>query len=121
MRLHSLQEPLCPAPERGSALPAHVVRKQARCLDTRASTDIPECRQAAYGASAEQITAAPLHLATPDQQSDNKTAEEPGRHRLCVAPFCPPPHIVLLAARACAMVTPSAYSRSPPTGSPRAI
>src|SRR5690349_2255524 len=83
--------------------------------------DVSQCRQTADGAAAEQVTAAPPNLGTPDQQADNKTAEEPGGHRFGVIPLRPTLHMLLLAASACAIVTPSAYSKSPPTGSPRAI
>jgi len=120
-RLHSPQQPFATTTQRRSSLPAHVFREQARRVDAWSPADVAERRQTADGAATEQVTPAPPNLGTPDQQADNKTAEKPGGHRFGVIPFCPAPHMVLLAARACAIVTPSAYSRSPPTGNPRAI
>ena len=54
-----------------------------------------------------------------DQRTSRHAAEE--SHGDCASALSTAHDIALRAVKAWAMVTPSAYSRSPPTGSPRAI
>src|SRR5690606_13521447 len=77
-----------------------------------------ERRQALGRTTAEQVAPVDVELPSGQQDSHRQAAQESqGSHNIGT-----PGHFISLrAARACAMVTPSAYSRSPPTGSPRAI
>jgi hypothetical protein len=87
IRLHTPQQPLCTTAKSWPSLPAHVLREEPRRIDTGTPADVAERRQTADGTLAEQVTAAPPNLGTPDQQADNKTAKKPGGHRFGISPF----------------------------------
>ena len=70
------------------------------------------------GMLAEEIAPVLALHSAPHQGAGGNAADEPDRHE---ADFLPAHDIARLAVSAWAIVTPSAYSRSPPTGSPRAI
>src|SRR5437879_4713806 len=74
----------------------------------------------------QQFPPAALHLGAPYHEPHREASQKTvGSETGPVGPRSPParahPHIALRAESAWAIVTPSAYSRSPPTGSPRAI
>jgi len=89
--------------------------------------------------AAEQFVPGPVLLPVPDHDADHQSTEEPKRreasnassanvftvsHRPDYGPSPPTDRTQRISRRAesaCAIVTPSAYSRSPPTGIPRAI
>jgi len=67
---------------------------------------------------AEQVAAILLLEMTPGQRAECDSAK---KTKSCKATVTCCDHIARRADSACAIVTPSAYSRSPPTGSPRAM
>jgi hypothetical protein len=67
---------------------------------------------------AEKIAAVLTLHSAPEETAGSYAADESYSYE---AGALPAHDIALRAVSACAIVTPSAYSRSPPTGSPRAI
>jgi len=78
---------------------------------------VSERRQSAQRMTTEQVPAVRMLCPTPRQRPDRRADGQSYEYPLMIALH----DIALRAANACAMVTPSAYSKSPPTGSPRAM
>src|SRR5690349_22557890 len=81
--------------------------------------EIAQRRQAAQGARAEQVAPVPPHVLLRHHHADHGPDAQPEEQRL--GPRSHHPAISRRAAIARPIVTPSAYSRSPPTGNPSAI
>ncbi len=67
---------------------------------------------------AEEVATVLTLKVTPRERAAGETSNEAKSRQLAVTAA---DHIARRADKACAMVTPSAYSRSPPTGNPRAM
>jgi len=117
-RLEASEHPRSALPQNGPRLPGYVFAKELRGVDRRARAEIAERRNAMDGGFAEEVsTVLALHMA-PDQMPSSNATDEANCHETRALSAH---DIARLAVSACAIVTPSAYSRSPPTGSPRAI
>src|SRR5258708_11970258 len=98
-------------------LPANIVGQEPHGIEPGTAGKVAQRGKPAPWTAAEQLPPRPMNLRAPDDCASDHPPEEPGGDgNSCVAS-----HIALRAVSACAMVTPSAYSRSPPTGMPRAI
>src|SRR5579863_3747962 len=105
----------------------------------RLAAQIPQGSQTPERMAAEQVAPVTVLLPAPDDDPHHHATQKPQRHEasgvngaVAVAvpwpddyppPLPPRPghRISRRADSACAIVTPSAYSRSPPTGMPRAM
>src|SRR5438874_1162407 len=105
--------------ENAAGLPGDVFAKQLCGGDGRAGAQISERSDAEKRIAGEQIAPAVALHSAPHQRTSRHAAEE--SHGDCASALSTAHDIALRAVKAWAMVTPSAYSRSPPTGSPRAI
>ena len=104
--------------ERGRSFPGDVFAKQAKCAEGVAGAKVAQCRKPAERMAAEEVaTVLPLKVA-PRESAACDAGNKSQSSELAVTSA---DHITRRADSACAMVTPSAYSRSPPTGSPRAM
>src|SRR5438270_3003740 len=107
-----------PSTKDGSRLPRDVLPKDCCRVHGRFRPEVAECRDAKQWRLAEEIAAVVTLHSAPEKRScgdaSHKSNGDKGR-------ALPLHDIALRAVSACAIVTPSAYSRSPPTGRPRAI
>src|SRR5688500_14534271 len=132
---HALQQACAPASKDRQLFPDHVLVEQVhrlemvRAVTLRLSAAISQSRHAFHGLRAEQVAPAALHLHAPHDETRHDTADESRRHQPATAARArattnslpAQSHIALRAASACAIDAPSAYSRSPPIGRPRAM
>src|SRR5207302_7467554 len=109
--------------QNGLLLPANILAQDFRRLHRGVSTEVADSRQAAQRVAAEEIAAATAYLHAPHDEPGDDASDKPGRDETMTtrAMASSQSHIALRAASACAMDAPSAYSRSPPTGRPRAM
>src|SRR5438067_2921402 len=123
MALHATEEPLGALAQDGLLLPANILAQDFRRFHGGVSTQVAERRQSTQRVVAEEITPATPYLHAPHDEPGDDASDKPGRDETMTtrAPACSQSHIALRAASACAMDAPSAYSRSPPIGSPRAM
>src|SRR5688572_16888549 len=112
------EHPLAPPPKHGLTFPIHVIAQHARRLVARLPGEIAERRQPTPGTRVEQLAAPAPHLHAPDERPYRRATEKAQRRQTGRSSHH---RISRRAVSACAIVTPSAYSRSPPTGSPRAM
>src|ERR1043166_5133351 len=117
LALHSFEEFLPTLAQRSVRLPADVVRQQLHGIQSGTSGKVAQRGEPAPWTRIEQLSPRPMNLRAPDDCASDEASDHRRRHRYLRFS----PHIALRAFRAWAMVTPSAYSRSPPTGIPRAI
>ena len=104
--------------QKGLLLPCDVFAKKSYRSDRRACAQIAERGKPTERMAAEKVAPVLLLEMTPGQ----RTAGCPAKKSKCgELPVPCAIHIVRRAESACAIVTPSAYSRSPPTGRPRAM
>jgi len=104
--------------KRRRALPGSVLAKKPERAHGWTRAQVAECGEPAKWMTAEQIAAVLALNMAPRQRAARGPTEESQRSKSAVTRAY---HIARRADNACAMVTPSAYSRSPPTGSPRAM
>src|SRR5512146_2654897 len=117
--LHAAQYGLAAPTEPGMTLPCNVVAKQANVSNAVLATQVTEGRHPPPRTIAEKVAPGALCLLSPDDQPQRKATSQPDGQRRHVPRAWH--HISLRALIAWAIVTPSAYSRSPPTGRPRAM
>ncbi len=105
-------------PEERAPLPRNVLAKETGSAHAGPRPQIGQGGEAPKRVTAEEIASVlplevgPCHRTTGNAHHKTGCGE---RSDISVS------HIARRAASACAMVTPSAYSRSPPTGRPRAM
>src|SRR6185312_16071841 len=108
MPLHATQQAISPTPERRLLFPANVLGEEPRRLDTRMTSQVPQCREPPHRARAEEIAPAAVHLHAPHDQSGDHPSDE-GRGRRGSPAVCTPAtapadsHIALRADSACAI------------------
>src|SRR5688500_8578159 len=118
MRFDAPQHLLPAATKNGSAFPTDVVPQHPRRVEARLAAQVPERREPAERLRVEQIAPEALHLHAPDERPHRRATEKPQCRQIRRTAHH---RISRRADSACAIVTPSAYSRSPPTGNPRAM
>ena len=99
-------------------LPCDVFAKKSHCADRRPRAQVAERGETTQSMPAEEIATVLLLEMAPRERSTRSSAQKTKRRQLAVSSAI---HNVRRAESACAIVTPSAYSRSPPTGRPRAM
>src|SRR5205823_3935459 len=115
----ALQHPRSALPEYSARFPSDVFAKQLGGSHRWTRPKVAQRSDAEERIPREQVAATvPLHSA-PHQRTRCHAAQK--SHGDETRTLATAHDIALLAVNAWAMVTPSAYSRSPPTGSPRAI
>src|SRR5688500_13474189 len=112
------QQHLTSAPQQRPRFPFDVIREKSRVFDARTGPQVTECGEPAQRIPAEKRPAIDMLLAGPGHDPRDGTDDESGRQSAANAVGH---RISRRADSAWAMVTPSAYSRSPPTGRPRAM
>ena len=117
-RLDAVEQLHSTLTEKRARLPGDVFAQQLCRANRRARAEKAQRRNAPQTPRTEKIAAvSPLH-SRPQQRSGGKAADESDGDK----PASGSPHVIVRrAVSACAIVTPSAYSRSPPTGNPRAM
>src|SRR5688500_13592731 len=104
--------------ESGVTLPGDVFAKKPDCAHRVSRAQITECGEPPERMPAEQVATILALKMTPCKRAAGRSRNESESGEL---PVTNGYHIARRAESACAIVTPSAYSRSPPTGSPRAM
>jgi hypothetical protein len=99
-------------------LPRDVFAKKSHRSDRGPGAQIAERGKTPKWVATEQIAPVLSLEMTPRERAARRSAKKPKCHQLVTSSAI---HIDRRAESACAIVTPSAYSRSPPTGRPRAI
>ena len=115
-RFHAAHDSIRPPPEHRVGLPSEIIPQQADRFDAVRRCKIAKRSQPAQGPGAEQILSMP-----PDIPLGSHPAEYAAReHSEQYCPTTGHQRTSCRADNAWAKVTPSTYSKSPPTGSPRA-
>src|SRR5688500_957203 len=118
MRFDAAEHLLATAPKNDSAFPTNVVSQHPRRVERRVAAQISQRRQTPERLRVEQVAPEAVHLHAPYERPHRRATEKAERRHV----RHPAHHrISRRAESACAIVTPSAYSRSPPTGNPRAM
>lgn len=99
-------------------LPRDVFAKKPHGSNRGSSAQIAESGKTPKWVAAEQIAPVLSLEMTPRESTTRRSAN---KSKCCQLLILSITHIDRRAESACAIVTPSAYSRSPPTGRPRAI
>src|SRR5215204_4769771 len=114
---HTPHNGLRPPPEHRLPLPGQVVSQQPDGVHTILPGQKPQRCKAPQRSGAEKVTPVIAEALLPQKPARGRPGHEPSDEKPATRAHQP---TSCRATRACARVTPSTYSRSPPMGSPRA-